>query len=319
MEHRSRGRPEQSSNPAKRYAPDQPGPQGASVPGLCEDSMLCRYCQAVNEPEERRCVRCGRRLYLAAARPAPNDYVATSTALALECVPGRAPVPSLENAPPERVSYQPPLFRDVSNGPKVIPIPMLTPVKPRAREDSSQVKRRRTANPKSASSRRGSDAQQSLNFHAEEAARSLNTEVQAVIYCDAPVASPTHRLLAAAIDASLIVTAVGLFLAIFFISGGVLAFSKQNLPFFLGVAVLITAFYRSLWYLAGGDSPGMRFAGLHLVDFDGRRPDRDQRGMRQIASLLSVVSAGLGLVWALVDEESLTWHDHISKTFPTAG
>jgi hypothetical protein len=25
------------------------------------------------------------------------------------------------------------------------------------------------------------------------------------------------------------------------------------------------------------------------------------------------------LVWALVDEESLTWHDHISKTFPTIG
>ena len=24
-----------------------------------------------------------------------------------------------------------------------------------------------------------------------------------------------------------------------------------------------------------------------------------------------------GLIWALVDEESLTWHDHISKTFPT--
>jgi len=25
------------------------------------------------------------------------------------------------------------------------------------------------------------------------------------------------------------------------------------------------------------------------------------------------------LVWALVDEENLTWHDHISKTFPTPG
>jgi hypothetical protein len=23
------------------------------------------------------------------------------------------------------------------------------------------------------------------------------------------------------------------------------------------------------------------------------------------------------LFWALVDEENLTWHDHISKTFPT--
>jgi uncharacterized RDD family membrane protein YckC len=147
----------------------------------------------------------------------------------------------------------------------------------------------------------------------------LDTQVQAVIYCDARVAATTHRLLAAAVDASMIVVAVGVFLAIFFISGGVMAFTKQNAPFFLGVAVLITLLYRSFWYLANGDSPGMRFAGLKLVDFDGRHPDRNQRGMRLIAGLLSAVSAGLGLVWALVDEEGLTWHDHISKTFPTAG
>ena len=30
-----------------------------------------------------------------------------------------------------------------------------------------------------------------------------------------------------------------------------------------------------------------------------------------------VLPAGLGLLWALVDEESLTWQDHISHTFPT--
>ncbi len=77
--------------------------------------------------------------------------------------------------------------------------------------------------------------------------------------------------------------------------------------------------YRVLWCLGGGDTPGMRFAGLRLVDFDGRRPEREQRTIRLAASLLSIISAGLGLVWALVDEESLTWHDHISKTFPTPG
>jgi hypothetical protein len=55
------------------------------------------------------------------------------------------------------------------------------------------------------------------------------------------------------------------------------------------------------------------------VDFDGRRPDREQRRMRLVAGLLSLSAAGLGLVWALVDEENLTWHDHISKTFPTPG
>ncbi len=140
-----------------------------------------------------------------------------------------------------------------------------------------------------------------------------------MIYCDAPVAMPMHRLIAAAFDFSMVLAAVGVFLGIFFLSGGDIDLKRQNIPFFVGVIVVLALFYRSLWCLANGDSPGMRFAGLRLVDFDGRRPDRDQRGMRQLAGLLSLVSAGLGLVWALVDEESLTWHDHISKTFPTVG
>ena len=140
-----------------------------------------------------------------------------------------------------------------------------------------------------------------------------------MIYCDAPVAMPAHRLIATAVDTSMILVAVGMFLAVFFMSGGDIELTRQNLPFFAAVAIVITLFYRVLWSLGNGDSPGMRFAGLRLVDFDGRPPDREQRAMRQVASLLSVISAGLGLVWALVDEESLTWHDHISKTFPTVG
>lgn len=128
---------------------------------------------------------------------------------------------------------------------------------------------------------------------------------------------PVHRLIAAAFDASMVLLALGVFLAIFFLSGGSIELSRANAPFFAGVVVMLALFYRTLWCLANGDSPGLRFAGLRLVDFDGRRPDRDQRGLRQIAEILSVVSAGLGLVWALVDEENLTWHDHISKTFPT--
>ncbi len=140
-----------------------------------------------------------------------------------------------------------------------------------------------------------------------------------VIYCDAPVAMPAHRLIAAAVDASMVLLALGGFLGIFYLSGGQIELSRQNAPFFAGVVILLALFYRMLWCLGNGDTPGMRAMGLRLVDFDGRRPDRDQRGMRQLAALLSVVSAGLGLVWALVDEENLTWHDHISKTFPTIG
>ena len=145
----------------------------------------------------------------------------------------------------------------------------------------------------------------------------LDMRVEAVIYCDAPVALPVHRIIAAAVDASLVLIGLGVFVGTFLLCGGDVVLGKQNIPFFAGVALVLAIFYRFLWCLAAGDTPGMRFAGLRLVNFDGRSPDREQRGLRQVASLLSFLSVGLGLIWALVDEENLTWHDHISKTFPT--
>jgi uncharacterized RDD family membrane protein YckC len=270
--------------------------------------MQCRYCQNWNEEDERRCVRCGRRMHLAAPRSAPDNYPTTAaTALALESIPGGQP---LSAAPPERTNYQASLFRDAAYrdgvpGPKVVPIPMLTPSRPLVRTENPS-RRARPAAPRSP--RRHPDSQQSLDFHDH-----------AVIYCDAPVALPAHRMIAAAFDASMVLIAVGLFLGVFFLSGGMLLLSKQNAPFLISVGALLGLFYRFLWVIANGETPGMRFAGLRLVNFDGRSPDRDQRAFRQVSSMLSFLSAGLGLVWALVDEENLTWHDHISKTFPTPG
>jgi uncharacterized RDD family membrane protein YckC len=282
--------------------------------------MQCKYCQNWNEDDERRCVRCGRRLHVAAPRSAPDGYqagIGLATAAALESIPGGQP---LAAAPPERTNYQASLFRDAAYrdgvpGPKVVPIPMLTPSRQPVRNESAP-RRARPAAPRAP--RRGPESQQSLDFYGSPAAE-LGTEVHAVIYCDAPVALPAHRMIAAAFDASMVLIAVGLFLGIFFLSGGMLMLSKENAPFLISVAVLLGLFYRFLWVLGNGETPGMRFAGLRLVNFDGRPPDRDQRAFRQMSSLLSVLSAGLGLVWALVDEENLAWHDHISKTFPTPG
>jgi uncharacterized RDD family membrane protein YckC len=289
--------------------------------------MQCRYCQNWNEEDERRCVRCGRRLHLSAPRSAPESFdsypaTAAATALALESIPGGQPlaaVPPRTNL--ERTHYQPSLFRDAAYrdgvaGPKVVPIPMLTPSRPPSRTEGHSRKAR-PAHPRSP--RRDAESQQSLDFYTDKTNSSLGTEVHAVIYCDAPVALPAHRMIAAAFDLSMVLIAVGLFLGVFFLSGGMLLLSKQNAPFLISVAALLGMFYRFLWVLGNGETPGMRFAGLRLVNFDGRSPDRDQRAFRQVSSLLSFLSAGLGLVWALVDEENLTWHDHISKTFPTPG
>jgi uncharacterized RDD family membrane protein YckC len=312
--------------------------------------MQCRYCRAWNEADERRCVRCGRRLHQAASRPSPGTFpLSTSTAPALEMLPGRDPgqvrSPELNQNDAakraEQISYQTSLFRDVSNSPKVIPIPTLTPVRPRtnpewAREDRERddsAQRKRASRPKpvarNASNRRR-DSQASLDFYGAGGGQpAVGTALEGVIFCDVPVALPAHRSIAAVFDAAMVLLGVGLFLSVFVlvpailgIDGGVGAMGLMNAGnamVFVCAAGVIALFYRLLWCIGNGDTPGMRFAGLRLVDFDGRVPDRERRGMRQLAGLLSVISAGLGLVWALVDEENLTWHDHISKTFPTEG
>jgi uncharacterized RDD family membrane protein YckC len=173
---------------------------------------------------------------------------------------------------------------------------------------------------RSSAARHGTNSQQSLDFLNDPfETNPLGTEVEAVIYCDAPVALPMHRIMAAAADASMISIAAGAFLSIFYLSGGPIVFTKASVLLFVGVVGVVAVLYRLLWCLGNGDTPGMQFAGLRLVNFDGRLPDREQRLTRLAGSILSLASAGLGLVWALVDEENLTWHDHISKTFPSPG
>lgn len=275
--------------------------------------LECRYCRAVNDAEERRCVRCGRRLHLAAPRPAPDSYAlasvsltATAAAPVLERYLADAPRPA---EPRERWPYQASLFREGPGASKVIPIPTLTPLRPR---ESSSVHR---ALPRTAPQRRRvPDSQQALDLQAGTGVLAPQTEA---IYCDAPIAPVVLRAMSALTDLSMVLIGLGLFLGVFYLCGGDLALNRGTVPFLAGVAVVIAMFYRSLFCLANGDTPGMRFARLRLVDFDGHRPGREQRCMRQIAGILSILSVGLGLVWALVDEESLTWHDHISKTFPT--
>lgn len=124
-----------------------------------------------------------------------------------------------------------------------------------------------------------------------------------------------HRLIAAALDASIVVIATAVFMLVFYLAGGQLA--RQTLPIFGGIAIVFALLYNVLWCLGDGDSAGMQWAHLRLVNFDGRPPDREQRFYRLVSGCVSLLAAGLGLLWALVDEEALTWHDHMSKTFPT--
>ncbi len=99
--------------------------------------------------------------------------------------------------------------------------------------------------------------------------------------------------------------------------GGSFSLGKHELPFLALGFSTIPLFYKILWTFAGVDTIGMQAAGLKLVDFDGNAPSHGRRYQRLAGGIISLLAAGVGLIWAFFDEDRLTWHDHMSNTFPT--
>jgi uncharacterized RDD family membrane protein YckC len=147
--------------------------------------------------------------------------------------------------------------------------------------------------------------------------RKLKTDVDAQVFCDSPVATPTHRFVASAIDAAIIFIGFGITVLSVVLMGGSFGAGKMFWTGLGSTLALVSAFYGLIWAIAGRETAGMRFTDLQLITFDGFPLDGRSRALRFASSWLSFCSGGLGLIWAMADEESLTWHDHISKTFPT--
>ncbi len=62
-------------------------------------------------------------------------------------------------------------------------------------------------------------------------------------------------------------------------------------------------------------TPGMRYAQLSLCTFDEEVPTAAQIKGRMKAMLISVLPVGLGVVWSIFDEDQMSWHDRLSKTY----
>jgi len=134
-----------------------------------------------------------------------------------------------------------------------------------------------------------------------------------------PVAPVPLRLWAQGVDFALSLAAFLLFLIPFKLLAGPVGLSR---PFYAGVGAAylgVMLLYGGLFLWLAGSTPAMKWTGLRLVNFDGGSPARRQRFCRYLGAIASVGAFCLGLVWAAVDEEKLSWHDRISKTFLTIG
>jgi uncharacterized RDD family membrane protein YckC len=272
--------------------------------------MTCSFCGSRNNDGEHRCGKCGRR---------PGDtlngeinLLRTEGALATQL----APSPRAAAAPAPRPvvrAVQQSLFPDRQSN--LIQFSEYAPQRPAAK---TQPTAKGPSKPRSGYRRRTvPEGQGSLNFTPQPAApRTLSTTVEAVVSCDFPVATMMHRAVAAALDWSVALIGFGFFLVVFFAMGGEFSWNRVNLMVFGGALLLMGFSYGLTWALLGADSFGMRCAGLRLITFEGFPLERKQRVIRFAGSCLSFGTL-LGQLWGLWDEESLTWQDHISETFPT--
>lgn len=125
----------------------------------------------------------------------------------------------------------------------------------------------------------------------------------------------SHRLTAALVDGAL-VTAV--FVGAALVTA--VSFSHAPAPKIVVLSAVaaylfLAMLYQTIFLTLDEATPGMYFAGISLCTFDSQIPTQAQLRSRLGALLLSVLPMGLGLAWALFDEDHLSWHDRLSHTY----
>ena len=128
-------------------------------------------------------------------------------------------------------------------------------------------------------------------------------------------ASLNLRLMAAAVDGCILAAATVAVFAAF-------ALRVAELPSLPIVAVgtvatllILFVLYQLLFFTFAEATPGMRYARIGLCTFSDENPTRAQMRHRTWAILLSVFPLGIGFLWALLDDDRLSWHDRITRMY----
>ena len=123
------------------------------------------------------------------------------------------------------------------------------------------------------------------------------------------------RLMAATVDFALILCLVCA--AVFGIAGHFMHAPSMKSAEIVGAVALLAGgvLYQAFFLLVMMSTPGMMYAGIAFCTFDDERPTRVQLRKRVTALLASVLPMGLGIAWSIFDEDHLSWHDRISRTY----
>ena len=283
----------------------------------------CPACGYPNEDGEYRCEKCGRRL------AAPNGSAGAGsshpqTHSTTRVGPGDNFRNPQRGAPSRRPAFPEPLRRELNTRVQQFRIRRRNPTLPfELREEHSPEPK---VVPIRYPSRPPVHGRQGAGTRSRSRSVAAASNFQEVLgfSSSAPQAekSPTPRIApfrlrawGHVMDCAFILIATLLFLVPSKLLVGPVAVNRLWLAVSLGVCLLLAFLYGIIFLYLAGATPGMKRLGLHLVNFDGLPASRAQRLHRLLGAIVSAGSFFLGFLWAVVDEEDLSWHDRISKPF----
>jgi len=127
-------------------------------------------------------------------------------------------------------------------------------------------------------------------------------------------AGVSERIRAGAIDGLFVTGCFLFFLLIILFIPEFKLLTKPSLLALVTVWVIFFVSYHYLFTALGGRTLGMDYEQLQVVNFEGQSISVEESRLRTLGYLISLGCFGLGYLWAVFDQDRLTWHDKISKT-----
>ncbi|MGO9270842.1 MAG: RDD family protein [Terriglobia bacterium] len=122
------------------------------------------------------------------------------------------------------------------------------------------------------------------------------------------------RSVAGLLDALILLLGYGMFAVSFWWIGGKISLQPGFLALIGSIFVLLLIAYFAVNVAWASTTPGLLARGLEIRRMDGGRPTVADALLRAFGILVSLAALGLGFVWCLVDSDTLTWHDRMSRT-----
>jgi uncharacterized RDD family membrane protein YckC len=126
------------------------------------------------------------------------------------------------------------------------------------------------------------------------------------------------RFMSGVVDGILVAGGALAFVAAYAKAGGEIPLGLPAVGAILGILTVVHVLYQLLFFTFSDQTPGMRYARIGLCTLSDENPTRAQMRRRIMAQFIAICPMGIGLLWIVLDDDGLGWHDRISRMYQRA-